>query len=72
MLVDLAIPTLVDEVTHTFDTWVAVCDVGFDDFEHFRSGLSDFDKHTIVNLQETEELHDLAGFGSHFVDTGMR
>lgn len=36
LLLDFAIAALVDEVAHGFDRGVAVCDVGFDDLDHFR------------------------------------
>ena len=70
LLVDLAVAALVDEVADGFDGGVAVGDVGFDDLEHFGRGFCDFDEDAVVDLEETEELHDLARFGGHFVDTG--
>ena len=69
LLVDLSVSTLVNEVANGLHTGVAVGDVGFDYFEHFRSSFGKFDEDTIVDLEETEELHDLARFRSHLIDT---
>ena len=69
LLVNLSIASLVDEVADALYRGIAVRDVGFDYFEHFGGGFGDFDKDAVVDLEETEELHDLAGFGGHLVDT---
>ena len=69
LLVDLSISALVDEVADGLDAGVAVGDVGFDYFEHFGCGLCEFDEDAVVDLEETEELHDLARFRGHLVDT---
>lgn len=39
LLLDLAIAALVDEVTDSFDRGVAVCNIRFDDLDHFRCGF---------------------------------
>ena len=69
LLVDLSVAALIDEVADGFNTGVAVGDIGLDYFEHFGGGFGEFDEDTIVDLEEAEELEDLAGFGSDFVDT---
>ena len=69
LLVDLSIAALVDEVADGFDAGVAVGDIGLDYFEHFGGGFGEFDEDAVVDLEEAEELEDLAGFGSDFVDT---
>lgn len=69
LLVDLAVAALVDEVAYRFDARVAVGDVGFYYFEHFQCCFREFDKDAVVDLEETEELKDFAGFGGNFVDT---
>lgn len=66
--IDLSVTALVDEIADGFETWIAIGDVRFDYFEHFRSGFSDFNEDTIVDLEQTEELNDLAGFRGHFVN----
>ena len=70
LLVDLSVSTLVNEVANGFHTGVAVGDVGLHYFEHFRSSFGKFDEDAIVDLKETEELHDLARFRSHLINTG--
>lgn len=54
LLVDLSISALVDEVADRFHGGVAVGDVGFDYFEHFGCSFGDFDKDTVVDLEETK------------------
>ena len=39
LLLDFAIAALIDEVPNGFDRGVAVCDVWFDDLDHFRCGF---------------------------------
>ena len=70
LLIDLSISALVDKIADRLDRGVTIGDVGFDYFEHFGSGFGEFDKDTVVDLEETEKLHNLAGFRGHFVDTG--
>ena len=69
LLVDLSVAALVDEVADGFDTGVAVGDIGLDYFEHFGGGFGEFDEDAVVDLEEAEELEDLAGFWGNFVDT---
>ena len=69
LLVNLPVAALVDEVADGFDTGVAVGDIGLDYFEHFGGGFGEFDEDAVIDLEEAEELKDLAGFGGDFVDT---
>ena len=69
LLVDLAVAALVDEIADGLEGGVAVSDVGLDDLEHFRGGFREADENTVVDLEETEELEDFAGFGGNFIDT---
>ena len=69
LLVDLAVSTLVDKLTDGLEVGVAVGDVGVDDGEHFLCGLGQLDEDTVVDLEKTEELEDLAGLGCDLVDT---
>ncbi len=44
-------------------------DVGLNETEHLLGGAGSLDKHTIVDLEQSEELQNFAGLGSNFVDT---
>lgn len=69
LLVDLAVAALVDEGADGLEVRVAVGDVGLDDFEHFGGGFGEADEDAVVDLEEPQELEDLAGFRCDFVDT---
>lgn len=72
LLVDLSVSTLVDELLDGLQVGVTVSDPGLDNLEHLSGGLGDLDEDTVVDLEETEELEDLAGLRGHLVDTGER
>ena len=67
--VDLAVASLVDELADSVAGWVAVGDVGLDDSEHVDRGLVQLHKHSVVELTESQELHNLLGLGWKLVDT---
>jgi len=69
LLVDLAISTLVDEFADGLQVGVAVSDVWVDNGEHLLGGLGQPDEDTIVDLEKTEELEDLARLRGNLVDT---
>jgi hypothetical protein len=69
LLVDLAISALVDELLDALQVGVTVRNPGLHDLDHLRSGLGDADEHTRVDLDETEELENLAGLRRDLVDT---
>lgn len=69
LLVDLAVSTLVDELLDGLEVGVTVGDPGLDNLEHLGDGLGDLDEDAVVDLEETEELEDLAGLGGNLVDT---
>ena len=69
LLVDLSVATLVDELTDSLEVGVTVGDVGVDNSQHLLGGLGETDEDTVVDLEQTEELQDLAGLGSDLVDT---
>lgn len=69
LLVDLSVTTLVDELTDTFEVGVTVSDVGVDDGQHLLGGLGETDEGTVVDLDQTEKLQDLARLRSNLVDT---
>lgn len=71
LLVDLTVTALVDELADGIEVGVTVGDVGVDDGQHLRGSLGELDEDTVVDLEETEKLEDLAGLRSDLVDTGI-
>jgi hypothetical protein len=69
LLVDLSVTTLVDELLDGLQVGVTVGDPGLNDLEHLSDGLGDLDEDTVVDLEETEKLENLAGLRGHLVDT---
>lgn len=69
LLVDLAVTALVQELTDGLQVGVTVGDVGVDNGQHLLGGLGQADEGTAVDLEQTEELQDLAGLGGNLVDT---
>lgn len=69
LLLYLSISTLVDELTNSLEVWVSVGDPWLNDLKHLESSLSHADENTVVDLEETEKLEDLAGLWCNFVDT---
>jgi hypothetical protein len=69
LFVDLSVSTLVDELTNGLKVRVSICDPWLDDLQHLKGGLGHANEDTIVDLEETKELEDLAGLGCDLVDT---
>ena len=67
--VDLTVAALVDKLTDGLEVGVTVGDVGVDNGEHLLGGLGETDEDTVVDLDQTEELQNLAGLRSDLVDT---
>jgi len=57
------------EETHGGQVGLAVGDVRLDELEHLGGGLGVADKDAVVDLEEPEQLEDLAGLGRNLVDT---
>ena len=72
LLGDFAIPTLVDELANGLERGVAVGNVGLHDLDHLHGWLGEADEDAIVDLEETEELEDLAGLWRNLVDTARQ
>jgi hypothetical protein len=70
LLLDLSVSTLVDKLLDGLQVGVTVGDPGLDDLEHLSDGLGDLQEDTVVDLEKTEQLEDLAGLRGHLVDTG--
>lgn len=69
LLVDLAISALVDELADRLQVGITIGDPRVDNGQHLLRGLGQLDEDTIVDLEETEKLEDLAGLGCNLVDT---
>lgn len=69
LLLDLSVTTLVDELADGLQVRVSVGDPWLDNLEHLESSLGHANKDTVVDLEKTEELEDLAGLGGNLVDT---
>lgn len=69
LLVDLAVTALVEKLADGLQVGVTVGDVGVDDSQHLLGGLGQADEGTAVDLEQTEQLQDLAGLGGDLVDT---
>lgn len=67
--INTAVSTLVNKLADGLQVGVSPCDVGVNLVEHLESGLVQLHKDTVVNLEESEKLQDLAGLGVHTVDT---
>ena len=61
--VNLAETTLVDELADGITGWVAVGHVRLNNSDHVDGGAVKLDEDTVVELSQTEELHDLLGLG---------
>ena len=69
LLVDLAISALVDELLDALEVGVTIGDPRLDNLDHLGGSLGDADEDTVVDLEQTEKLQDLAGLGGNLVDT---
>lgn len=69
LLVNLTVTALVQKLTDGLQVGVTVGNVGVDNSQHLLGSLGQADEGTAVDLQQTEQLEDLAGLGSDLVDT---
>lgn len=69
LLVNLAITTLVYELSDSLEIGISISNPGLDNLEHFESGLRKTDEDTIVNLEQTKKLKDLARLRCNLVYT---
>lgn len=67
--VHLAVASLVDESADGVTGGVSVGDVRLNKSDHVDGGAVQLHKHTVVELSESQELHDLLLLGSQLVDT---
>lgn len=69
LAIDLSVTTLVDKLANALEVRFTVGDPGLNNAQHLKSGLGKADEDTVVDLEKTKQLEDLAGLGSNFVDT---
>jgi hypothetical protein len=69
LLVDSSVSTLVDEFTDGLQVRGTVGDVGLNQLKHLSGSVGETEEDTVVDLEKTEQLEDLAGLGSDVVDT---
>jgi len=67
--VDLTAASLVDESLDGGSGGVSIGDERLDHADHVDGGTVKSDEHSVVELSETEEVHDLLGLGGKLVDT---
>ena len=67
--VDLTVASLVDQSADVVTGWVSVGDEWLDKSDHVDGGSVELDEHSVVELSQTEELHDLLLLWSELVDT---
>jgi len=67
--VDFTVSSLVDESLDVSSGGVTVGDVRLDHSDHVDGGSGHSDEHSVVELSESEELHDLLALGAQLVDT---
>jgi hypothetical protein len=69
LAVDLAITALVDELLDALQVGVAIGNPRLDNLDHLSGGLGDANEDAIVDLEQTEQLQDLARLRRDLVDT---
>lgn len=69
MLIDLSIAALVNQFTNRLEVWLAVSNIGSYKLEHLLRSLGQAHKYPIVNLEQTQQLENLARLRGNFVDT---
>jgi hypothetical protein len=69
LLGDLSISTLVNELADGLEVGVSVGNPWLDNLQHLKGGLGHANEDTIVDLEKTEELKDLARLWCNLVDT---
>ena len=69
--VDLSVATLVDKSANAITRWVSIGDEWLNSSDHVDSGTVEANEHSVVDLSESEKLHDLLAFWAQFVDTKL-
>lgn len=69
LALNLSVSTLVDQGADRGKVGVAISNIRLNDAEHLSSSLGKLDKDTVIDLEQTQELEDLARLGGDLVDT---
>lgn len=69
LLVNLSVAALIDELPDALQVGVTIGNVRVGDGKHLLSGLGEADEGSVVDLEQTEQLQDLAGLRRDLVDT---
>jgi len=69
LLVDLSVSTLVNKLAGGLQVGVSIGNPWLDDLKHLKGSLGHANKDTVVDLEKTEKLEDLAGLWCYLVDT---
>ena len=69
LLEDLTVTSLVDEASDGRQVGLSVGHVGLDESEHLLGSLGHLDEHSVVDLEESEQLQDLSRLGGDLVDS---
>lgn len=69
LTVDLSVTSLVDELSDRLEVRLSVGNVWLDEGQHLRGSLGELDEDSVVDLQESEQLHDLSWLWWDLVDT---
>lgn len=67
--VDLSEATLVDQFADGLQVRFTPGHVGSNELKHLLGGIGQLDEDTVVDLQKTEQLHNLAGLGRDVANT---
>ena len=67
--VNLTVTSLVDEGSNSVSGRVSISDIRLDHSDHVDGGSVESDKHAVVELSESQKLHDLLLLGWELVDT---
>jgi len=69
LLGNLAVSSLVDKLSDRLEVGIAIGNVWVDDGQHLLCSLGQTNENTVVDLEESEKLEDLAWLGGNLVDT---
>lgn len=72
LTVNLSVASLVDEGSHSVSGGVSVSDIWFNHSDHVDGSSVQTNEHAVVELSESQKLHDLLLLGRQLVDTKQR